>query len=209
MIKLKAKSIHNNRFLHQQKLIITLGIIYFILTTFGCKVIKTRPENIANKPGMKTLYEFSMNSIDGRLIDFNDYKGKKVLIVNVASDCGYTPQYKDLQKLYDTYKDKLVILGFPANDFGAQEPGTNEEIKDFCEKNYKVTFPMFKKISVKGHDMHPLYKWLCSPEENGWNDKAPNWNFCKYLINEKGELVKYFSFAVEPLSDEIINEIKK
>lgn len=190
------------------KKLIALGIIYFILTTFGCKVIKTKPDNMVNKQGTKSFYEFSMNSIDGRLVDFREYKGKKVLIVNVASECGYTPQYKDLQKLYDTYNDKLVILAFPANNFGGQEPGSNEEIKDFCEKNYKVTFPMFKKISVKGNDMHPLYKWLCSPEENGWNDKAPNWNFCKYLINENGELVKYYSFAVEPMSEVITSQIK-
>ncbi|HEY3250492.1 MAG TPA: glutathione peroxidase [Ignavibacteria bacterium] len=191
-----------------KKSLFTLGIIYFILTTFGCKVIKTRPQNIMYPQGIKSIYDFTVKSIDGEDIKISEYKGKKILIVNVASECGYTPQYKGLEKLYETYKDKLVILGFPANDFGQQEPGTNEEIKAFCTKHFNVTFPMFEKISVKGQGMHPLYKWLCSPSDNGWNDKAPNWNFCKYLLNEKGELIKYYSFAVEPLDEAIVNEVK-
>jgi len=190
------------------KLIITLGIFYSILTIFGCKVIKTRPENVMIKTGNKTFYDFTAKSINGEDIKMSEFKGKKVLVVNVASECGYTPQYKSLQKLYETYKDKLVVLGFPANDFGKQEPGTNEEIQEFCTKNFSVTFPMFAKISVKGSEMHELYKWLTNPDENGWNDKAPNWNFCKYLINEKGELIKYYSFAIEPLSEEIVSQIK-
>ncbi len=201
-----------NQFNFSRKFIIallTLGIFHVIIAAFGCKVIKTRPENVMIKPGSKTFYDFTAISIDGNEIKMSDYRGKKVLIVNVASECGYTPQYKGLQTLYETYKDSLVILGFPANDFGKQEPGTNEEIKEFCNKHYNVTFPMFSKISVKGEDMHPLYNWLSSPEENGWNDKAPNWNFCKYLLNEKGELIKYFSFSIEPLSDEIVSEIRK
>jgi len=190
-----------------KKLIIILGIGYFILTLLGCKVIKTRPNAMMN-PGSKSFYDITAKSIDGEEIKMSEYKGKKILIVNVASECGYTPQYKGMQKLYDTYKDKLVILGFPANDFGKQEPGTNEAIKKFCEKEYNVTFPMFEKISVKGEAMHPLYKWLTTPAENGWNDKAPNWNFCKFLIDEKGGLLKYYSFAIEPLSEEITTEIK-
>jgi len=190
------------------KSIIALGIIYSILTIFGCKVIKTRPENIMTKHGSKSFYDFTAKSIDGEDVKLSEFKGKKVLIVNVASECGYTPQYRGLEKLYETYKDNLVVLGFPANDFGKQEPGTNEEIQKFCTEHFNVTFPMFGKISVKGNDMHPLYKWLSTVEENGWNDKAPNWNFCKYLLNEKGELMKYYSFAVEPLSDEIVKEIK-
>jgi glutathione peroxidase len=184
------------------------GIIYLIISSAGCKVIKTRPENIVMKAGSKTFFDFTAKSIDGKEIDLAKYRGKKVLIVNVASECGYTPQYKGLEALYSKYSDKLVVLGFPCNDFGKQEPGSNEEIKNFCTKNYGVTFPMFEKISVKGENIHPLYHWLSTPDENGWNDKAPNWNFCKYLINEKGELIKYYSFAVEPLSDEIVNEVK-
>lgn len=191
------------------KYLFICNLILFIFSLFGCKVIKTRPENVMIKPGSKTFYDFTALSIDGKEIKMSEYKGKKVLIVNVASECGYTPQYKGLQKLYETYSDRLIILGFPSNDFGRQEPGSNEEIKEFCTKHYNVTFPMFSKIFVKGEDMHPLYNWLSSPDENGWNDKAANWNFCKYLLNEKGELIKYYSFAVEPLDDKIVSEIKK
>jgi glutathione peroxidase len=188
---------------------ITISVIFVYFLSFaGCKVIKTRPQNIMYPQSNKSIYDFTLKSIDGDDISLSDFRGKKILIVNVASECGYTPQYRGLQQLYSKYSDKLVVLGFPANDFGHQEPGTNQEIKTFCSTNYDVTFPMFEKISVKGTDMHPLYKWLCTPADNGWNDKAPNWNFCKYLINEKGELIKYYSFAVEPLSDEIVNEIK-
>jgi glutathione peroxidase len=184
------------------------AIFVYLLSLVGCKVIKTRPQNIMYPQGNKSIYDFTVKSIDGKDINLSDYKGKKMLIVNVASECGYTPQYKGLQELYSKFRDSLVVLGFPANNFGEQEPGTNAEIKEFCTKNYDVTFPMFEKISVKGQDMHPLYKWLCTPADNGWNDKAPNWNFCKYLVNEKGELIKYYSFAVEPLDDALVDEIK-
>ncbi len=190
------------------KALLLFSTIYLILAFFGCKVIKTRPENTMIIPS-KSFYDITAKTIDGEEIKMSEFKGKKILIVNVASECGYTPQYKGMQKLYETYNDKLVVLGFPANDFGKQEPGSNEEIKKFCEKEFNVTFPMFEKISVKGEAMHPLYKWLTSPSENGWNDKAPNWNFCKYLINESGELIKYYSFAVEPLNEEIVSELKK
>ena len=115
----------------------------------------------------KSIYDFKVEALDGSTIDFSTFKGKKILIVNTASECGYTPQYEGLQKLYDTYKDKLVIVGFPANNFGGQEPGTNTEIKEFCKKNYGVTFLMAAKVSVKGEDMAPIYKWLCNKAENG------------------------------------------
>src|SRR5258708_23243379 len=134
-----------------------------------------------DKKNFKILYDFKVNSIDGKEADLSQYKGKKVLIVNVASLCGNTPQYKGLQELSEKFKDKLVVLGFPANNFGRQEPGTNEEIKNFCEDEYKVTFPMFEKISVIGDDRHPLYEWLSTKELNGWNDRPPEWNFTKYL----------------------------
>ncbi|MCI0448840.1 MAG: glutathione peroxidase [Chlorobi bacterium] len=159
-------------------------------------------EYIQSNPSAK------IKSIDGAEVDFSQYKGKKVLIVNVASECGYTPQYEDLQKLYEANKDKLVILGFPANNFGGQEPGTNEEIKSFCQKNYGVTFPMFEKISVTGDEQHPLYKWLTNSELNGWNSQAPVWNFCKYLIDETGGLVKYYSMKVKPFDEEITSQLK-
>lgn len=193
--------------------IITMSIIYAVLTLFGCKQVKSRPENLMAEK--QTLYQFleanpnaKVRSIDGKEYDYSQLKGRKVLIVNTASECGYTPQYEDLQKLYDTYKDKLVVLGFPANNFGGQEPGSNEDIKQFCTTKFNVTFPMFEKISVLGDDMAPIYKWLTSKVLNGWNDQQPKWNFNKYLIDEDGNLVKYFSSAVKPMSEEIVSELK-
>jgi len=145
-----------------------------------------------------SLYDFKMNSLDGKLIDLSKYKGKKVIILNVASKCGYTPQYADWQKFHEKYGDKIVVLGFPANNFGSQEPGTNEEIATFCQKNYGVTFQMFDKVDVTGDAQAPLYKWLSTKDLNGWNDKAPTWNFCKYVINEKGELTHFFASKIKP-----------
>ncbi|MCK6617794.1 MAG: glutathione peroxidase [Cyclobacteriaceae bacterium] len=142
-----------------------------------------------------------MNSIDGEPIDFARYKGKNLLIVNVASKCGYTPQYADLEKLHETYGDKVVVLGFPANNFGGQEPGTNAEIAEFCQKNYGVKFQMFEKISVKGDDQHALYKWL--KDKTG---SEPTWNFCKYLVKADGT-VKFFNSKVKPLDPQIIDEL--
>ena len=155
----------------------------------------------------KSFYDFKMKDIEGKMVDFSRFKGKKVLIVNVASKCGYTSQYKDLEALHEKYGEKVTILGFPANNFMGQEPGTNEEIAQFCQKNYGVKFLMFEKISVKGKDQAPLYQWLSKKEENGWNDQEPTWNFCKYLINEKGELVKFFKSGVNPMDEEIVSLI--
>ncbi|MDF9800721.1 glutathione peroxidase [Catalinimonas alkaloidigena] len=154
-----------------------------------------------------SFYDFSLNSIEGKAVNFSQFKGKKVLLVNVASKCGYTPQYKGLQELNEKYGDKVVILGFPANNFGGQEPGSNEEIATFCEANYGVTFPMFEKISVKGIDKHPLYRWLSDSSLNGWNDQEPSWNFCKYLVDEEGRLIKFFPSSVEPMSEELTKAI--
>lgn len=153
-----------------------------------------------------SLYDFRPLTIDGKAFDFSQYKGKKVLIVNVASKCGYTPQYEDLQKLYDQYKDKLVVVGFPANNFMHQEPGTNEEIKEFCESKYAVTFPMMSKISVKGDDMDPLFKWL-TEEPNPDFTGDIKWNFEKFLIDENGKLIHRFRTRVNPMSDEILSAI--
>lgn len=158
--------------------------------------------------GPASIHKFKVSSIDGDKIDFSSFKGKKILIVNTASKCGYTPQYADLERLHKAYKDKLVIVGFPANNFGGQEPGTNEEIKEFCSTEFGVTFPMFEKLSVKGFDKHPLYRWLSDASLNGWNNQEPSWNFCKYLINEKGELVKFFPSSVKPMDEEILSLIK-
>jgi len=174
------------------KLIITL-----LLTTFWTQ------ENIP-----ESIYQTSINDINGRTIEFSKYKGKKILIVNVASKCGYTRQYADLQKLYEQYSDKLVIIGVPCNQFLNQEPGTNEEIKSFCTKNYGVTFPITEKVNVKGNDIHPLYKWLTQKEFNGVIDSKVKWNFQKYLIDEKGKLVVVFESKVKPLSSEITELIK-
>jgi len=147
------------------------------------------------------LYDMKMNSLDGTPVDFAQYKGKTLLIVNVASKCGNTPQYSELQELHNKYKDKVVILGFPANNFGGQEPGTNMEIAEFCQKNYGVTFQMFEKVSVKGDDTAPLYAWL--KEKTG---NEPTWNFCKYLVKPDGT-VKFFNSKVKPLAPEIVNEL--
>lgn len=152
----------------------------------------------------KSFYDFTMKDLDGKEVDFSSFKGKKIMVVNVASKCGYTPQYEALQKLYSENSDKLVILGFPANNFGGQEPGSSEEIKSFCSENYGVTFPMFEKVSVKGFDKHPIYRWLSDAEQNGWNNEEPSWNFCKYMIDEKGELIKFFPSKVDPLDQEIL-----
>ena len=149
----------------------------------------------------KGFYDFKINSLEGSPIDFKAYKGKTVLVVNTASKCGYTPQYNDLQKLHEQYGSKVVVLGFPANNFGGQEPGSNSEIKSFCSQNYGVTFQMFEKISVKGEDQHPLYQWL--KEKSG---SEPTWNFCKYLIKADGT-VKFFSSKVKPLDEQILNEL--
>ncbi|MCH7414482.1 glutathione peroxidase [Belliella sp. R4-6] len=186
-----------------------------VLIAFACtsSVQKKEPQNsdplTLDKMIMeKSIYDFKLNDIDGNEVDFSQFKGKKLLLVNVASKCGYTPQYEDLQKLNEEYGEKVVILAFPANNFGGQEPGTNEDIKQFCSTNYGVTFQMFDKISVKGADKHPLYRWLSDKDLNGWNDKEPSWNFCKYFIDENGELKKFFASSVNPMDDEIINLIK-
>jgi len=148
-----------------------------------------------------SLYDFKINSIEGKTVDFSQYKGKTLLIVNTASKCGYTPQYEELEKLHEQYGSKVIILGFPANNFGAQEPGSNAEIVEFCKKNYGVTFQMFEKISVKGDDQHALYQWL--KEKTG---QEPTWNFCKYLIKADGT-VKFFASKVKPLDPQIISEL--
>lgn len=148
-----------------------------------------------------SLYDFKINALDGKAIDFSQYKGKTILIVNTASECGYTPQYADLQKLHETYGSKVTILGFPANNFGGQEPGTNAEIATFCKKNYGVSFQMFEKISVKGSDQHPLYAWL--KEKTG---QEPSWNFCKYLVKPDGT-VKFFKSSVKPMDAQIVSEL--
>src|SRR5688500_2387784 len=150
-----------------------------------------------------SIYDFKVAGLDGKSINLSKYKGKKILIVNTASKCGFTPQYADLEKLHTTYKGKLVVLGFPANNFKGQEPGSNTEIQEFCKKNYGVTFPMAGKVSVKGEDIHPLFKYL-TEEAKKMNIEDPiKWNFTKFLIDEKGKLVAVFPSKVSPMSEEI------
>lgn len=164
---------------------------------------------VAPLMSQKSFYDFTVQTIDGQQFSFADLKGKKVMIVNTASKCGHTPQYKDLELLNKAYKQKLVIIGFPANNFMNQEPGTNSEIREFCDSKYGVTFPMMAKISVKGSDMHPLYQWLTRKSENGVLDSEVAWNFQKYIIDENGNLVGYFKPAVKPLSDEVVMWVTK
>ena len=147
----------------------------------------------------KSFYALSADNINGESISMNTFKDKKILVVNVASQCGYTPQYEGLQNLYETYGDSLVVLGFPSNDFLWQEPGNNPEIKTFCQRTYGVTFPMFAKIHVKGRKQHPLYTWLSDSTMNGWNHENPSWNFNKYLLDERGKLLERFGSSIEPL----------
>jgi glutathione peroxidase len=157
----------------------------------------------------QSIHSFNVKSIDGSALNLAKFKGKKILIVNTASKCGFTPQYEGLEKLYKKYEGKMVIIGFPANNFGSQEPGTNGEIEAFCTKNYGVTFPMAAKISVKGSDMAPLYHWLTEKAHNNLKDSEVKWNFQKYLIDEKGNLVEVFAPKMNPMSPEIIAAIGK
>lgn len=155
-----------------------------------------------------TIHSFKVKSLDGGTIDLSKYKGKKILIVNTASACGYTKQYDALQKVYEQYKNKLVIIGFPCNQFGGQESGTATEIQEFCKKNYGVTFPLAEKIDVKGDNAAPIYKWLCNKSENGVLDATITWNFNKFLIDENGKMLAYFPSKVTPDSEEILKYLK-
>lgn len=157
-----------------------------------------------------SFYNLQTVKNDGKEMSFENLKGKKILIVNTASDCGYTAQYDDLQKLYEQYKDKLVIIGFPANDFKEQEKGSDEDIAQFCKVNFGVTFPLAKKSSViKSPDQNTVFEWLSNKNKNGWNDQQPTWNFSKYLINENGVLMNYFDPSISPLSKDVTEAIAK
>lgn len=183
--------------------------IIMILTSCQ-KNAQNTPKQIEKIMEKQTIYQFKVEDISGKTFDFADLKGKKIMIVNTASECGLTPQYKDLETLFKQYKNQnFTIIGFPANNFGAQEPGSNDQIATFCEKNYGVSFPMMSKISVKGKDMHPLYSFLTQKEKNGVEDSEVQWNFQKYLINERGELEKVIAPNVLPTDDEVVSWIKK
>ncbi len=169
--------------------------------------ISTTTMDTPSKDSATSVFKFSVKALDGSTINFADFKGKKVLIVNTASECGYTPQYKELEELYEKYKGKLVIVGFPANNFGGQEPGSNTEIKTFCTKNYGVTFPMAEKISVKGDDTAPIYQWLTQKTQNGVLDAEIKWNFNKFLLDENGHVIAKFDSKVTPMSEEITGKL--
>ncbi|MFL2996153.1 MAG: glutathione peroxidase [Cytophagales bacterium] len=176
----------------------------YILRERIFKVNEKAPDNkmIANE---NNFYKLSANDIDGNKIDFSQFKGKKLLIVNVASKCGYTSQYKDLQELHKKYNDKVTILAFPSNNFGFQEPGSNDQIEEFCETNYGIEFQLFEKSDVRGKNINSVYRWLSSINDNGWNDKSPRWNFFKYLVDETGSLKAVYSSNVNPMDNEIID----
>ena len=186
-----------------KSLAIGLALVSSVFNTPGALETPELPGNQA----AKSIYDFKVESLDGGTIDFSKFKGKKILIVNTASECGYTKQYEGLEELYKKYQDKLVIVGFPANNFGGQEPGSNEQIKEFCKKNYGVTFPMAAKISVKGDDTAPIYQWLCSKAENGVLDAEIKWNFNKFLVDENGKLITKFDSKVTPTSEELISKL--
>ncbi|HUH51662.1 MAG TPA: glutathione peroxidase [Flavobacterium sp.] len=190
-----------------KKLTLLLSLAVSLLLGCQNKIIdKPITEHMQDRP---TIYGFKVIDLNGDTFDFAALKGKKILVVNTASKCGLTPQYKDLQALYDKYKDQnFIIVGFPANDFMSQEPGPDQEIAEFCEMNYGVTFPMMSKISVKGKDIAPIYKFLTQESQNGYADSEVEWNFQKYLINEKGQLEKVVGPRILPTDDEIIKWIE-
>jgi glutathione peroxidase len=173
------------------------ALALFMGSFFGMNETKTAPKDDINSKPQIPVYGIKMKTIEGDTIDFSVYKGKKLLIVNVASKCGFTKQYESLEKLHKLYGSEIIVLGFPSDDFKHQEPGSDEEIKNFCSLNYNVTFQLFSKIHVVGAEQCELYKWLSNKELNGWNSQQPTWNFCKYLINEQGELVKFFPSATK------------
>lgn len=188
-----------------------IAILLFVLCGFALQAQQTltSDKNVKNEKQMN-IYQFTVQDIEGNSFSFRKLEGRKIMIVNTASECGLTPQYEELEKLYETYKSKnFVIIAFPANNFNGQEPGTNEQIAVFCKKNYGVTFPVMSKVSVAGKDICELYKFLTQKELNGFASGEVKWNFQKYLINEKGELVKVLDPQVKPLDQEIIDWIEK
>lgn len=186
-----------------------LKTVYPALMWFTRLTGKNTKELSGTKQPPVSFYSLKTTLNNGDTLDFSGFKGKKVMLVNTASDCGYTNQYEDLQKLSDQYKDKLVVIGFPANDFKEQEKGTDAAIAEFCKKNYGITFPLAQKtVVIKSAEQNPVFQWLTDSTKNGWNTKPPAWNFSKYLVNEEGILTNYFGSSVSPLSNDVINVIK-
>ncbi|NLJ00124.1 MAG: glutathione peroxidase [Bacteroidales bacterium] len=184
-------------------------IVFFVFGTVYCaENNRQKPDNMQTENNIKTLHDFKVLDIQGKEYDLSSLKGKKILVVNVASKCGLTPQYEELQALYEKYRDRdFLVIGFPANNFNEQEPGSNAEIMEFCEANYGVTFPMMAKISVTGDDQAPLYTWLTRESENGVLDQEVTWNFQKFMIDEEGRLVDVVMPRESPMSEKIVNWI--
>lgn len=189
----------------------TTLLITALIAVIGLIVYSfTRKASVVYPALNKSFYDLSIHSLDGKsVIKFSDYKGKKILCVNTASECGYTPQYEGLQKLSEKYKDQLVVIGFPCNQFGGQEPGEAAEIGQFCKKNYGVTFPLTEKIDVKGTKQHEVYQWLCQKSNNGVGDYEVKWNFNKFLIDENGKFISHYGSSVKPESAELASAIEK
>lgn len=189
-----------------------LKAVYPIFTWYSKLSGKSNKEivNVSNKQPNTSFYSLSFQLNNGEVFNFESLKGKKVLLVNTASNCGYTNQYDALQELYENNKEHLIVLGFPANDFKEQEKGTDEEIAEFCKINFGVSFPLMKKSVVRKYpEQNIVFKWLSNKTENGWCNKQPSWNFAKYIVNENGTLTHYFDPAISPLSTEILKAIKK
>jgi glutathione peroxidase len=180
------------------------SILVFFSSCFG---FKAEVKNVQQSDTITSFYDLSITDIDGQPIDLKSMKGKSIMIVNTASKCGFTPQFEELEAFYKKYKDQAYVIGVPCNDFGGQDPGSETEIKSFCQRNYGVTFLMTEKMTIK-ENPSPLYKWLTTKSDNGWNEQKPGWNFCKYIISPEGKLVAFYGSAVKPLSEEIKQSMK-
>ncbi len=184
------------------------SLVLFASIIIACSSASSKNTEMETTDYSKSVHIFKVPSIEGGTIDFSAFKGKKILVVNTASECGFTPQYDGLEKLYKEHRDQLVVVGFPANNFGGQEPGSNEEIQQFCKRRYGVTFPLAAKVDVVGENRHPLFKWLTRKEENGVMDSDIEWNFTKFLLDENGKLLASFGSSVVPNSEQILSYLK-
>ena len=192
----------------KQQLLKTIYPLWMRFTNLAGKRNATYKNNSSQMPP-RSFHSLNATLNNGGILQFTELKGKKVLLVNTASDCGYTNQYKDLQALYERFEGKLVVIGFPANDFKEQEKGSDAEIAAFCQVNYGVTFPLAKKSHVIGPQQNSVFQWLTDKDQNGWNDQQPSWNFSKYLVNEDGVLLQYFDPGISPMDDQLITLINK
>lgn len=198
------------RKIHWFAIITLLIIVVAIFTGYSFRMSKTlqRPmQSITADSTKSSFFQLKVNGLDGQPVSLEQFRGRKIIILNTASECGYTPQYADWEKFYAANKEHIVVLGFPCNDFGGQEPGSAAQITTFCQKNYGVTFPLFEKSSVKGANKSLVYQWLTDPAQNGWNTQEPTWNFCKYLLDEDGKLLNFFASNTKPDSAEFLKAL--